>query len=306
MRKFLFSLAVVIVLPLLGCDSPEVASVPEPVAQKQVAAKTSPIVSQAANQLLVSIIPEPPTADGCLKALVSGSAQANYIWEVNGIEQTDQTSNTLCEGFRYSDEVTVKVSDGKASGAISVSIANAPPRITEVTINADGIPRHADIVINQEVFDADDDFVELSYQWYINEEADSLLTENILPAKRYLRGDTIRFTITPADGVAEGVVYQSATLTVPNAAPQILSELPEKFEALAYKYQLSAMDPDGDEILYTLEEAPVGMTINSSTGLVTWPLSGVKGGDYPVKIVVSDPDGANASQEYTLTLGVPQ
>jgi hypothetical protein len=200
----------------------------------------------------------------------------------------------------------VTVSENQASGSVSVTIANAPPRITEVTVNADGIPRHTDLVIGQEVVDADNDYVELRYQWYVNEEADPLLTENTLPANRYRRGDTIRFTITPSDGITDGAVYQSASLTIPNAAPQIVSAVPEHFETLEYSYQCKAVDPDGDEVTYSLEGAPAGMTINSATGLVAWPLSGVKGGNYPVKVVASDPFGGAASQEFILTIGTSQ
>jgi len=43
----------------------------------------------------------------------------------------------------------------------------------------------------------------------------------------------------------------------------------------------------------------------NSTGLVTWPLTGVKPGVYPVKIVISDPEGAEVTQEFNLTLGTP-
>jgi hypothetical protein len=305
-RKFLFSLAVLAVLSTPGCDNPEKVIAPKHVEQKQLANKPSAIVAQADNQLRIGINPDPPTADGCLKALVNGSGRASFLWAVNGIQLTDQTSNTLCDGFAYGDEVMVTVSENQASGTASVIIANAPPRITEVTVNADGILRHVDLMIGQEAIDADNDYVEFRYQWYINDEADPLLTENILPANRYRRGDAIRFTITPSDGIADGVVYQSASVTIPNAPPQVVSTLPESFEALEYSYHFKAMDPDGDDIVYSLEKAPKGMTIDASTGLVTWPLSGVKGGEYPVKVVASDPSGGASSQEYKLTIGTSQ
>jgi hypothetical protein len=305
-RKIFFSLAVLAVISLPGCDQADVAPAAEPAVQKQVANQAVHAASQSGKTLQVGIAPDPPTADGCLKVLVGGTTRANYLWEVNGVQLTDQTANTLCEGFTSGDEVMVTVNANQVSGSARVTIANAPPRITEVTVNAEGISRHTDLVIGQEVVDADNDYVELRYQWYVNEEADPLLTENILPANRYRRGDTIRFTITPSDGIADGAVYQSASVTVPNAAPQVVSALPEHFETLEYSYQCKAIDPDGDDIAYSLEGAPAGMTINSATGLVVWPLSGVKGGDYPVKIVASDPSGAAASQEFILTIGTVQ
>jgi hypothetical protein len=292
---------------LAGCGGPE-----EVPAQKVAAGQPAPakVASQpqpaAGSKLLIKIIPEPPTADGCIKALVSGSRQASYLWRVDGQEVADQTTNMLCgEFFKRGAEVMVTVSDGKTSGSESVTIANAPPRFTEVSVNADGIQKHAALVVKPTVIDVDGDSIDLRYQWYVNGEADPLLTEDTLPASRYARGDTIRFTIVATDGMAESKPYQSETAAIPNAPPQIVSQPPQQFEATEYSYQVKARDPDGDKLAYTLTKMPAGMTINRATGLIAWPLTGVKAGVYPLRIVVRDPDGAEAFQEYALTLGVP-
>jgi hypothetical protein len=217
-----------------------------------------------------------------------------------------QTTNMLGgEFFKRGAEVMVTVSAGKASCGKSVIIANAPPRITEVSVNTDGIQQHKALVVKPTVIDVDDDLIELRYQWYVNDEADPLLTQDTLPASRYARGDKIRFTVVATDGKAESKLYQSEAATISNAPPRIVSQPPQQFEALEYSYQVKAMDPDGDRIACTLTKAPLGMAINRATGLISWPLTGVKAGVYPLKIVVRDPDGAEAFQEYTLTLGAP-
>ncbi|MGK2905148.1 MAG: putative Ig domain-containing protein [Desulfuromonadales bacterium] len=306
MQQILFCIIALAAFSLAGCDSSDKASPPRPIEAKPVAVKSGPVVQLPNDKLLVGIIPDPPTADGCLKALVSGRVQASYLWEINGENVAEQTTNLLCEGFRQNDEVQVTVNSGKASGTVSVIVTNAPPRITAVTINDDGIAKHGDLVVKPEVLDVDGDPVELRYQWYVNGEAETLLTEDTLSATSYHRGDTISFTIIPFDGIADGKTYHSATLTVPNAAPQILSQLPEKFEAMEYSYQIEALDPDGDAVTYTLEEAPDGMIVNQASGLITWPLAGVKQGTYSAKIVVSDPDGAIAYQTFTLAIGAPK
>jgi hypothetical protein len=310
LRKNLFVLVVLISFSLTGCDDADNPPISKTEVAKQIITRSAPVVTPSAGrapgQLLVSIIPVPATADGCLKALVSGSGQSDYSWEINGSEVSDQISNSLCEGYWSGDEVTVTARNGNSSGGVSVVIVNSPPRITEVSINSGGIPKHRDLVITPTVFDADDDSVDIRYQWYINEEANSLLTENILPAKSYVRGDTIRFTIAITDGYAEGKLYESASLVVPNAAPQILSQPPEEFAALEYNYQVEALDPDGDKLAYLLEEAPDGMTINRANGLIRWPLVDVTRGEYKVRIVVKDSSDAEAVQEYTMSLGEPQ
>lgn len=290
---------------LAGCGESDNAPVPQP-AVKASTATTGQVIPRDVRKLVVAIIPDPPTADGCIKALVSGTRQASYRWEVNNQELAGQSANVLCEGFRRGDEVKVIVSDGKASGSGSVTIANAPPRITEVAVNSDGIAKHADLEIKPTVIDVDGDSIELRYQWYVNNEADPFLNGNTLPADRYERGDTVRFTIVASDGTTDSKLYQSETLKVSNAPPRIESTPPQKFEALEYSYQVKANDPDGDSLIWRLDKAPQGMTINPASGLINWPLTGVKPGAYPMKIVVGDPGGAEAFQEFTLTLGAPK
>lgn len=62
----------------------------------------------------------------------------------------------------------------------------------------------------------------------------------------------------------------------------------------AYTYAAHATDPDGQIVTYALVPStspaspPAGMTINSSTGLVTWPAASVLAGTYPVKVRASD------------------
>jgi hypothetical protein len=113
----------------------------------------------------------------------------------------------------------------------------------------------------------------------------------------------LQVRITPFDGLDEGPLYQSYVMPVPNAPPRITSLPPPSFEVLEYQYRAKASDPDGDQLAYQLATAPPGMTIDRTSGLISWPLTGVQPGVYPMKIVVNDPEGAAAFQEFALTLG---
>lgn len=302
-RQILTVLAILAVFSVAGCGGTDNVQTAKPAPAKAVG-KAATTVSSAAGELLVSIIPDPATADGCLKALVSGLGTATYSWEVNGITVSAGSAATLCEGFRRGDTVRVSVSDGKATGSQLVTISNAPPRITEVTVNVNDLARHADLAVRATVVDVDGDPVEMRCQWHVNGEADPFLTDVVLPAGRYARGDSIRFTLVASDGQSESQLYQSETAVVPNAPPQILSQPPQRFEALEYRYQVKARDADGDPLVYSLAKAPQGMTVDRA-GLVAWPLAGVQPGTYPLRVVVRDPEGAEAFQEFSLTLGAP-
>ena len=70
-----------------------------------------------------------------------------------------------------------------------------------------------------------------------------------------------------------------------------------------YSYQLKAEDPDGDRPLrYALVDGPEGLTVDLVSGVVTWQVPDGEGGAFPVRVSVTDPQGARAEQGYTLTL----
>ncbi len=53
-----------------------------------------------------------------------------------------------------------------------------------------------------------------------------------------------------------------------------------------YSYDLNATDSDGDTLIYSLTTKPTGMSINSSTGLITWTPTAT--GSFGVTVKVSD------------------
>lgn len=54
----------------------------------------------------------------------------------------------------------------------------------------------------------------------------------------------------------------------------------------SYSYDVSATDSDGDILVYSLTTKPTGMTINSSTGLITWTPTAI--GSFGVTVKASD------------------
>ena len=68
--------------------------------------------------------------------------------------------------------------------------------------------------------------------------------------------------------------YKVGTITVAsaaNVAPQITSTpVTSATVGVAYSYDVNASDANGDTLSYSLTQAPAGMTINASTGLIAW------------------------------------
>src|SRR5690606_12159175 len=69
-----------------------------------------------------------------------------------------------------------------------------------------------------------------------------------------------------------------------------------------YQYAVEASDNDGDALTYRLAKAPSGMTINSTSGLITWRPSSEQVGDFTVQVEVTDGRGGIAQQQFVLVV----
>ncbi len=67
-----------------------------------------------------------------------------------------------------------------------------------------------------------------------------------------------------------------------------------------YVYDAEAVDPDGDVLGFDLATKPEGMTIDPSTGVVTWSPMAAQLGSHVVTLQVSDGRGGVASQEFLI------
>jgi len=66
-----------------------------------------------------------------------------------------------------------------------------------------------------------------------------------------------------------------------------------------YSYDVNATDSDGDTLIYSLTTKPSGMSINTSTGLITW--TPTTSGDFDVTVKVSDGELFD-TQSFTITV----
>lgn len=104
-----------------------------------------------------------------------------------------------------------------------------------------------------------------------------------------------RFSVAASDG-QEGhrtVVSNNFTVIV-NAIPEIISSSPQSIQAGSMvRFQVVAYDayPAGDKISFTLLDAPEGMLIDPSTGLITWKPAKADHGDHRVIAVARDSYG---------------
>lgn len=306
-------LVVLAALLLLACgkkkDSNELQGNSSlPVASAPSRAESNPATAESAQAFrTLAILPPAATAADTLLAAFQGSAgQVEYRWEKNGQPLAGEESRRLApEHFRKGDVIAVIVTNNREVHRAEISIGNLPPVVQRVSLQNPAIHRGVDIVLDVTGDDPDGDFIGFSYRWMRNGEAMEFVDGPVLSGDSFHRGDRISFLITPSDGETGGVPYAGSDIVIPNAPPVFFSQPPAQFTSNDFIYQVEAKDPDGDEIVYSLEDPPPGMTIQSRSGQISWDLSGRPAANYPVVVVATDSEEMKAYQEFNLNLARP-
>jgi len=307
---FLSVLGIILNIGLVACGREEKISVENlPVSKEEQLAEPEVAKEniQPAVNLTVKIIPDMPTVKQDIEAVLTGDGDVSYRWEKNGEVITGENSQrVLKERFKKGDVISVTVtSDGNTANASAV-IQNSLPEVKSVPFNPQRGHRGIDISVAPVGFDADGDAIDYHYQWVINGE--ELVGENrqVLKGDRFKRGDAMSVKVTPFDEEGEGEVYKTRAIIIPDAPPKFTSAPLQGFKGNTYKYNVTAEDPDGDAITYSLASAPKGMTIDSSTGVIEWQIAPESAGAHKIEVAAQDEEGLRAFQRYTLTIAIQE
>lgn len=92
------------------------------------------------------------------------------------------------------------------------------------------------------------------------------------------------------------------TIIPPPNRPPVFTTLPvaESHIGVPYAYAAAAFDPDFDPLNFLIVSGPAGLTVNPSTGLVSWTPRADQIGDAPVVLRVRDGRGGEADQAFSL------
>lgn len=213
------------------------------------------------------------------------------VAEENEIDDEDDTSNDIYIE-RTSDENNYVEND-----------ENRPPKVKSVSVDSisnnlkDGLK--ATVVAE----DPEGDPVNFIYEWKLNGIVIPGANEEILLwNEEFKRGDTISIEVIPYDDQAQGVWKSQGSFEIPNSPPIIKSNPSGTIKNGNFSFKIEAMDLDDDEISYSINNAPSGMTVDSKTGEINWKFNSENEGDYKVDIIASDNQGGETHQELALTV----
>ena len=117
------------------------------------------------------------------------------------------------------------------------------------------------------------------------------------------------FQVAATDDVSGHLWVLSNTFTVTvNALPLFTSPPPTQVRAgekLLYQVTIADPYPTDDAHTFSLLQAPTGMTIDGTTGLVEWTPTASDAGAHAVRIKVVDSHGGAAEQSFSIEVVVP-
>ena len=110
-------------------------------------------------------------------------------------------------------------------------------------------------------------------------------------------------TLTISDPNNLTIDYTSSVSGTPaGASAPVFDSMPvtSVTAGAAYTYQVQAHDPDGSTPGFLLAGGPAGMTVDPTTGLVTWNTLATSPASVPVTIYAVDPSGSTSRQQFLL------
>ncbi|WPB80855.1 S8 family serine peptidase [Archangium violaceum] len=202
------------------------------------------------------------------------------------------------------------------SGAVSqvqwtaVTVADVSPKVLSFTAtpSSGSAPLVVDFSVSATT-GAEDGTVDpvLGYAWDFN--GDGVFdSETAVPTARYTYGQggtfTARVRVRDMDSHTDAVVDVVVQVSTQNQPPTIASITTQTaYCGTQYSLQLSASDPDGDTLSFSLQQSPTGMTVDTSTGMIRWTPSACERGYFTiVKIRVSDGRGGTGTAQFTLNV----
>lgn len=301
-------------LGLLGCVS--LIGCNRPAQDGSAGGSTSAVADSSLTVQEARLSPDPITRPGPVSVSLSTQdfgregMTFQYRWYVNGALVPGETSTHLStESLKRGDVVVAEVTPirGRTFGVVyktsPAKVDNSLPSVDRV-----GLPQHIlagdPIQVEFGVKDLDNDEVRSRFRWWKNQDLVAETDEPVLETTGFIRGDSIRIAVIPRDGIGEGKEFLSAPVVIGNSIPQFTSSPASIVEDGVYRYQVSAVDPDGDEITFELGHTHPGMSLNKMTGQLHWSIPSGLTGSHRIKIIAKDDQGGQISQEFDLNLPI--
>jgi RHS repeat-associated protein len=206
----------------------------------------------------------------------------------------------------YKVEVTVTDTQGGISRQIyTLEVLSQPINQAPVITSTPGLRADLQNPYSYQIAANDPDGDRLTYQLLAAPDGMSIDSNAGIvrwqPKNGQLGVNSVTVAAYDPQGLGAIQTYKLAVLETNNAP--LITSLPNLSVVVGspYRYDLKAIDPDGDAIAYTLTNAPEGVTLDE-LGRLRWSPLQADIGAYPIEVTVTDGRGLSTSQTYTLTV----
>ena len=193
----------------------------------------------------------------------------------------------------------------RGTATLTVNLqSNSEPRITStaVTSATQNTPYRYQVVAT------DDDEDSLTYSLETGPQGLTIDAQTGLINWQPAELGSFPVSVMVSDG-RNGSAEQDFVITVNelNVAPVFTSQpITQAFIGMPYSYLAMATDGNSDPLTFSLVTNPAGMTIDASTGVVSWIPTAAQIGNHTVTVHVSDDESASAEQTFTVAInGAP-
>lgn len=151
--------------------------------------------------------------------------------------------------------------------------------------------------------------VKIKYEWYKN---NTHIIEGVvndtLPAGLVQKGNFVSIRVYAIkDGQTVQVINSDMIMIVnspPSLTMSVINDKVKKNEPIII--QLKAEDPEGDKITFALDDAPNGMSIDHSTGMITYYVDKPVQGSVRFRASATDSEEAKVSGTFEISFSVHQ
>jgi hypothetical protein len=242
--------------------------------------------------------------------IMAGDKEGDQItytvrWFLNGKEIGEGVEYYINEAKR-GDQIFAEVtpSDGKASGAAVrtaiATIGNTSPKIVGGHISPDTVlTSTGTLTVSGDGIDPDGDSIRWTCRWKLNGKAlpDTGLTINLTDLK-LKKGSNLVAELYAHDSETVSLPYQ-LEISVVNGHPILQANVDSvPYQPGSVNFPVPIIDPDNDPMTFELLQAPRGLTINRTTGVVTGVAA--DSGSFEILVRATDSEGAYLDARFTL------
>lgn len=195
----------------------------------------------------------------------------------------------VCDVVEHSDSISFQITVVEASGNRSPTLI--PPGNRQI---------QADTAFSTTLFATDPDVGDVLTFALVTAPAGMNISPasgelTWTPSTADLGSHSVTANVTDSEGLQDAKTFD---ITVIQPLPTVVSNAPPKLTVPANQsivlgnqlsVQASATDADNDPLVFELVSAPTGMTIDSTSGAISWPPAAAQVGSHDVAVKVSDP-----------------